>query len=137
MIVSPVEPVKQLNNNKLTFGQIDEANTTICLVELLMFCEFWGITRKAFISKPEIAALLRITLNNYPDLIQSVLHKEAFSDLLCYLAIVVYSRPPLQSKEIDTNQKKIQSFIQKFKLHDLQFVKQRLYIPNIWVFIYF
>ena len=133
LFAEAVEPVKQLNNNKLSFTQIQEANTTICLTELLMFCDFWTITKKAFISKAEISALLRIVLNNYPNLHQC-LDENSFADLLCHLAVVVYSRPPLQSKEIDTNYKKIQSFIQKFKLHDMQFVKQRLFIPKNYGF---
>eukprot|EP01084_Bolivina_argentea_P232512 391875_1 len=87
-----IEPVKQVNNNKLTFDQINEANETICLLELLMFCDLWNITNIAIISRFEISALLRITLKLYPELNKGVLNNDAFCDLLCFLAIVVYSR---------------------------------------------
>ena len=120
-----VEPGKQLYANKLTFEQIDEANSTICLLELLMFCDFWKISSDAFLSRFEISALLRITLKCHPNLSKGVLNDEAFCDLLCYIAIVVYSRPPLQSAQIDTNTKKIKAFIQKFRLNELDTVKNR------------
>eukprot|EP01083_Nonionella_stella_P192512 711536_1 len=137
-----VPPVRQINNNKLTFQQICEANETICLLELLMFCDFWRITTDAFVSRFEISALFRITLKLYPELKHGVLNQDAFCDFICYLAIVVYSKTPLQSKTIDTNSRKIQAFINKFKLNDLEYVKAKLFVPkthgfefNRWKFV--
>lgn len=126
-----VDPNKQMNNNKLTFDEIDEANNTICLLEMLMFCDYWGIFEKSYVSRLEICSLLRYTLRFFPELNAGDMNIESFCDFLCYLAIVVYSRPPLQNSILfNTKSKKIQAFINQFKLNDLNYVIQKLAIPK-------
>ena len=125
-----VEPMRQINNNKLTFEQINEANQTICLLELLMFCDYFGITAATKLSRFEVSALLKVTLKMYPDLNKGVLNQEAFCDLLTYLAIFVHSRPPLQCPRIETNSKKITAFIARFRLHEMDYVVSKCSIPK-------
>ena len=125
-----VEPMKQINNNKLTFEQINEANQTICLLELLMFCDYFGITSASKLSRFEVSALLKVTLKMYPNLNKGVLNQEAFCDLLTYLAIFVFSRPPLQCPRIETNSKKISAFLSKFRLNDMDYVNTKCAIPK-------
>ncbi len=125
-----VEPMRQINNNKLTFEQINEANQTICLLELLMFCDYFGITAATKLSRFEVSALLKVTLKMYPDLNKGVLNPDAFCDLLTYLAIFVYSRPPLQCAKIETNSQKIEAFIARFRLHEMDYVVSKCSIPK-------
>ena len=123
-----VEPVRQLNQAKLTFSDIDHANSTMCLIELLMFADLWGFLN-GLVTRHEVASLMKYTMRRYTDnpTEASDMTINPFCDFLCYLAIIIYSRPPMnpQMKYLSKTQK-INQFISTFKFNDIVFVRKQL-----------
>ena len=133
---SYADPANQLNQGNLTFSQIDEANSTMGLLELLAFCHFWNIYPN-YITRQEISQTMRLIMKKGSPL-KSGLNLDDFCDLLCYFSIILYDKIKINNREnikkshyinISNNVKtgiKIKLFLKYFKLDDKQYAMKEI-----------